>query len=103
MLITINKLSKDELIGAVDDYAGAFNGDEEGPDSEAEVGRPGELFGDINMDGGDSEVEETKGELVADAGGELGVPEELGGKEAVEVGWVAGGQVLLGGGTHGYD
>ncbi|KAB2597892.1 hypothetical protein D8674_000812 [Pyrus ussuriensis x Pyrus communis] len=61
------------------------------------------LFAEVDLDASDVDIPETEGELLTDARGDLGVPEGLGAKEAVEIGSVAGNELLLGGGGHGYD
>ncbi len=55
----------------------------------------------IDGDGGDSDLVEAEGELVADSGGDLGIPEAGLTREAVEPGAVEWDELLLGGGGHG--
>ena len=57
----------------------------------------------IDGDGGDSDLVEAEGELVADSGGDLGIPEAGLTREAVEPGAVEWDELLLRRGSHGDD
>lgn len=45
-----------KLISAIDNHTGSFNRIKERPDSDAVVGRPGELFADVNLDASDADI-----------------------------------------------
>lgn len=66
--------------------------------------RAGELLVEVDLDAADADPDEAEAELLADAGGDAGVPEAVAGAgEAVELGAAVGEELVLGGGGHGDD